>query len=468
MNRASDIKCVRRKSKLFSAVSVSLALIFVCLANFCTSRIYFRWHYDVASPGGLSPLSTDILAGATGEITMISIFERVHPLRKPARRLLREYELAAKNIPGLTINVRNIDINIDIPEASALMRKYPVEPNSIVVLKGDDFRILSEDALSRYGEVRTSGTENKSTEFCGETACTMAIRQLLRPEGVSVYFLSGHGEYDPQNTDRIAGASTLARILQSHGCSVKRLSLHESRKIPDNCDVLVVAGPRTIISEKEIREISNYLYSGGSAIFMLDSGNSGNMGSLFDAWNINLYEDADAKKTSVATTIYGDHPVTQALSNTMTLFFDPCFIRTPQVLTVPEIADKPKITPLVLCEKKDSILPSVISVAIELGGTGLSGKFHNTRIIVCGDSEFISNAMLGEGVNGNRIFIFSSLEWLTGFQGRLMPPSAVKSVLNTGISPDSWGRLVLKLSVFLPLVVFVCGVFVIAPLIRKI
>lgn len=463
--------------KLNVFLSVVFAFVLLLLVNFCSSRIYVRYHYDSLVPQELSQQSIDILRETRGEITIISLFERSHPFRKPARRLLKEYEEISTQIPSLTINTQIIDANLDITETADILKKYDVAVNSIIIARGIEYHCISEDELSNMPIDSSDTPTNPASQFIGESVCTLAIHKLLRTESSKLYFLSGHGEYDPSSVDRHTGASNIAQLFELYDNDIETLSLTNEMKIPKDCDSLIIAGPTTIFSETEINAISTYLSNGGSALFLLDSEYANGLSSLLNRWNVQLVRknlDSHFNITPITTTLYNNHQITKPLKNIATTFSNPCFLTQATDLygnKTTEQADKPQFIPLILSEPSSADQAdglNIIAAAIELGKPNEFGKRQSTRIVVCGDASIISNAMVGQGISGNKLFLFSAIEWLKGNADTNKIIPAQSTILNSGIAADQWSDLAIKLAVFLPLVILLIGLIFIAPILKRI
>jgi hypothetical protein len=460
--------------KLNVFLSIFLAFILLILTNFCASRIYVRYHYDSLMPKNLSKQSLDILRETRGELTIISLFERSHPFRKPARRLLKEYQEISEQIPNLNIKTQCIDANLDITETAAILKKYDVEVNSIIIIRGLEYHCITEAELSG-NPTSLENQSNPASQFIGEAICTLSIHKLLRKDSSKIYFLSGHGEYDPTSADRNTGASNFAHLLELYDNNVEVLNLNTTKKIPVDCDVLVIADPTVVFSEIEVNIISTYLNNGGRTLFLFDSFYAGGLGPLLNLWNIQIIppqEEISSKVNVVSTTIYSQHEITEPLANIATTFSSPHFLAPASDihLTTTELADKPQFSPLIVEDPANnkSDTPKVIAAAIQLGKANELGKKQNTRIVICGDASIISNAMIGQGISGNKLFLFSAIEWLKGKENTNKMIPAYTTILNSGISPKEWPTLLIRLGVLLPIAILLTGIILISPILKRI
>ena len=469
-----DIRRKRRRAGLGSLLAVLLAGACLFVANRISfGRLYARWGFS-ASPG-LSTRSGEVLDAASGELRIEAVFERGHPFRTPVRNLLREYDEAARSRPNLALHTRFLDLNQDIAESAALLREHPAAPNSVILTYGGRTVVLDEYDLAAPVAAESGTAEDgdgggadgpaAQAAFDGERACTAALLSLVRPVDDVVCFLSGHGEYDPDpaTEDPINGASAIAGDLLLNGYRVRTISLVSGAAVPDDCGVLVVAGPRTALATHEVEAIAEHLASGGRALMLLDNPQGNGLAPLLEAWGVRL-EAPPAAHGGVPpahAASYGAHPVTQRLTNTITEFGDPCSVLPLEPAQASGRADKPAVTELAFVPRPsaagaDSGL-RCIAAASEFDGANLSGRRHSTRLVVVGDSEFVANGLLSQGFEGNSLLFVSAVNWLAG-NDRPPAPTESAAALRSGIAPrEGWLRLGLVLAGAVPLCILLVG-----------
>lgn len=105
--------------------------------------------------------------------------------------------------------------------------------------------------------------------FVGEQKITSAILEVLEGKRAKLYFLSGHAESSPDDTDK-AGLSSLTSLLRQKNHEVAELKVAQGEEVPDDCALLVVAGPRRPLTDVEVASVRRYLERGGDAIVCLD------------------------------------------------------------------------------------------------------------------------------------------------------------------------------------------------------
>ena len=110
----------------------------------------------------------------------------------------------------------------------------------------------------------------KLSPGASEAEILKGLLRLLNPGNNVVYFLTGHGEHDIEQS----GDTSMTRAkstLESKNYGVKTLNLLAENKIPDDASTIVIAGPIKPVSENEVKLLKDYLANGGSLIVMEDA-----------------------------------------------------------------------------------------------------------------------------------------------------------------------------------------------------
>ncbi|VAW18988.1 Gliding motility-associated ABC transporter substrate-binding protein GldG, partial [hydrothermal vent metagenome] len=117
-----------------------------------------------------------------------------------------------------------------------------------------------------------SGKERRDVDFTQEQLHEELIdNALVRVTRLSrnIYFLSGHGErrIDDENDE---GFSNVVSTFEHNNMVVKSFVLESVGGVPEDCDVLVIAGPKKELTEKEVELIQKYLLDGGDALILVE------------------------------------------------------------------------------------------------------------------------------------------------------------------------------------------------------
>jgi ABC-2 type transport system permease protein len=102
-----------------------------------------------------------------------------------------------------------------------------------------------------------------------ESGLINAVYRMVSGTRPVVGYLMGHGEH-LLDSDEMPGYSSAALEMADQGYDVRPIFLAEVDRIPESCDVLVIAGPRTEPDSSEIAAIDEYLDRGGAVLAMFD------------------------------------------------------------------------------------------------------------------------------------------------------------------------------------------------------
>ncbi len=261
-----------------------------------------------------------------------------------ATQMIEEFKAYS---PRLT--VRELDLQ-DPTKLSELRSRVDI-PGSCVVFESGELH----DVIPLIEIVEMPSWGGESPKFRGEAAFAEALARITQAKKQTVCFLTGHGERPLQGQAVLTGMERSADILNTEQYSLSRLvkrlrgdnfesktvNLSETGTVPEDCDVLVIAGPRTPLPPEQIEAIRRFLQEGnGRAIIMVDShlegrGAGSNLDSLLAGYGIKAHADAlgmhvsrqyarltrrglePAAVSSIPITEkgYAAHPVTRDLQN---------------------------------------------------------------------------------------------------------------------------------------------------------
>ena len=146
-------------------------------------------------------------------------------------------------------------------ESSFYMNYTSTAPSegSLILVKGDKSIVVdSSDFYETQFDYSTY--QNVETGVDIEGQITAAIVSLENEVEYKVYFSEGHSE--------LALTAATADRLNKAGFTTAGLSLMTSDAVPEDCNVLVVNGPKNDLSKDDIKKIQDYLDKGGYAVFI--------------------------------------------------------------------------------------------------------------------------------------------------------------------------------------------------------
>jgi len=431
---------------LHAWISILLALTLLVLLNFMAYR-HLRFRRDISSLRYyvLADKTRSMLNAISGEVRITTLFRQDAGMLDEIKRLLQEYEYAAAPVESLTLVIEHVDPDRDLVRTGQLSDDYDVtEANVVIFASGGRHKVVDSKTFVEYERLVDDSSaqeglllvRNEKRAFRGEQIISSAIHSLVEERSPVIYFLGGHGERQTAEFSKGSGYGSLVRVMRRDNIDVRTLLLAAEGAIPEDCDALVVAGPDRRLARSELDVISGYLNRNGRVLFLLDPATTTGLDGLLADWGVKLARDVVVGLTLTGRELfikdYGGHPVTRGLKGVVTTFYMPRSVEPAEALSGTEDvpADKPKVTILAATSKGwaemnlnqdpprfdadvDRKGPVSVAVAVERGPVSdIDVELKPTRMVVVGDSDFVSNGAMKAGVGGNTDFFLSAVNWL--------------------------------------------------------
>ncbi len=178
------------------------------------------------------------------------------------------------------------------------------------------------DVFLEVGEQRQRVQQVNPQERLSESRLTSQLDRIASDRNLTAYYLEGHGQYAIDGSQ--AGFNEAVASLEAQEYRVEGLNFVETPEIPEDADLVIVAGPQQEFFEAEVEALRTYLDQGGSALLLLDPNADPGLDDLLAEWGLFL-DDRLVIDTSGSgqiigmgpaaplVTRYGDHPITQEL-----------------------------------------------------------------------------------------------------------------------------------------------------------
>ncbi len=210
-----------------------------------------------------------------------------------ALRLLKEFHA----VQPLVAVETHINVFEEADRWTALCAKFGLSPtqyNRVIFIAGegsDSFKqTLTPAELALFLPLRDKAVPPKMKEFRGEQAITSAITKLTNRTRKKVYFTQGHGELALRpGKEQLQGLAALRHDLESSGFEAEEVSLARYRKVPEDCSLLIAAGPEQRFSPRELDIIEDYLLHDGRLLVALGSRRTG-IEDILDKWGTKVLE----------------------------------------------------------------------------------------------------------------------------------------------------------------------------------
>ena len=459
--RGARTEGAKRSARLGINAAVSIIVLAAILVFLQTLSSRHRAQYDTTANKrfSLSPQTEKILGGLARDVAFTCFFKDAAPGRRELEDLLKQYA-------GENRRVKYAFIDPDKDPVAA--RRYKVTNyNTIIVESGG-----SEEKLME-------GTEEKITN---------AILKVTRQMRKTVYSITGHGEKSIDDT-KAAGLSELKKAVEAENYVIKNLfTLRDS--IPADCEMLVIPGPEKDLFPEERSMVEKYLAGGGKLLILIDPLTElPQIDSLAAEYGIEITNSfiidrfgkilAGNYYTPVVNR-YGTHPITEGFR--LASFFPqaraleaakakPAGVTVEILAATRESAYAERNIPDVLKGKTqfdaDEDIPGPVDIAEvatkEIGAQappgGAAGGGPRSRVVVYGDSDFITNAYIG--LSGNKDLILNTIGWLAE-EADLIAVRAKNPVSQPVVLVTRQGRVVFWLPVVgLPAFFVVVGIIVV-------
>jgi gliding motility-associatede transport system auxiliary component len=438
----------KQRIVLTSATALSIVLVaaLVLMANWLGYRHYERGDWTKAKIYTLSGKSLNVLKGIDADVHVVVFMTPQTPLFNEVKELLERYQAASKHI-----SVEFIDPDRNPLRTQQLAKEYGISAaNTVVFTSADRKKYVTSDQLAEYDYSGLQmGQGPRLTGFKGEEQFTSAILGVVNAKQPKVYFTTGHGEHDPDDTSE-AGMSKLSEELKRDNMKVAKVSLLTG-KVPEDCDVLVVAGPTAPFADNEKSAVATYLDGGGRVLLMLDPVLGGRMRpsgleALASEHGAMLGDDlvVDPERRvpfigleSVYVNDFRSHPVVDGMKGLAVLLPVARSVTTRAVKGVKDTQlfttsaggwGETDLRPQggqikVSKDAKDTPGPVSMAVAAEPDGT----KAKPWRLLVVGDSDFATNATIQS--LGNLTLALNAVNWLAKQEASLgIPPRKPEQV----------------------------------------
>lgn len=279
------------------------------------------------------------------------------------------------------------------------------------------------------------GENHELITLADEREITGALVRLLNPGTRMVYFLTGHGELGLEAGGE-GSYSTAKSTLEAKNYSIEPLNLVSNGRVPDDAEVLVIAGAIKPLSAAETDAIKAFLEKGGSLVLLaeplpvtqFDDASDPLTDYLGQAWGIQLGRDMVVDLSSnqpfvAVSSEYGNSIITDKLQGLLT------FYPTARSVTAMQDASGPRVTDLVLTSDQswaETDLASLQAVTAEnppqiqpdegqdiMGPISVAATGENAdsgaRVVVFGDSEFASDTYFTQYGNGD--ILINAVDW---------------------------------------------------------
>jgi ABC-type uncharacterized transport system involved in gliding motility auxiliary subunit len=280
-----------------------------------------------------------------------------------------------------------------------------------------------EYGITSYGTVVAEAMGSREQiEEVTESTLTNALARLLTQERRLVTFLIGHGEHDPDDSER-SGASLAREALESRNFDVTSTVMAHSDSVLAGADVIVIAGPQTGPLPHEVQTLSSHLANGGGVLLLTDPPPSASWNRLLEEYSVRRESSFVLDDNPLGTLFgtdrsvplvsnYGSHAITEGfnLATFFPLASPLAFLSDTAGVTELAMAGdlSSAVGPDSIARRPDEGEALVLACALEVSPADTASE--KGRLVVAGDSDFATNTFIG--LSGNRDFFLNCVQWL--------------------------------------------------------
>jgi ABC-type uncharacterized transport system involved in gliding motility auxiliary subunit len=363
----------------------------LAIVNYLGAKHTVTWDFSSAQANTLSPQSIQLVKSLDADLKVYFFYKKGvegnEENRRQFRELVKKYQ---DQSPKVVMDF------VEVNEQPDLSKEFGVDKGSGVVFL--DYK----DRRSRIEKI-------------DEQEFTSALVKVTREKTKTIYFTVGHGEMSLDEGKEALGLKSLKTLLESSRYVIQTLPLSQNAKIPDDADVIVIAGPVQGFQDFEIKALEEYLKQGGSLFLAIESQNSVGLEKIVQTAGIELQNNyiLNVVETKLGRGI-NQGPVMGAVfstSNKITKSFpknEITLFRYPQALKMGKVPNGITVDEIVKTTNDAMAFESLRvsgegpagSYALVDEVTGLwPGGAKPFNMIVAGDVDFITNQMLYQNLN---------------------------------------------------------------------
>jgi ABC-type uncharacterized transport system involved in gliding motility auxiliary subunit len=405
-------RCLKRRQTRYgveAALSVILMLGILAAILGISQGHYWRWDLTANRRYSLSSQTIQLLEGLDEPVRAIAFYQQEDPARQSVADLLDLYSHHSGMFSWEFVD----------PD------RFPMRAQRYNV---DNYHTVVMEAKGRFEKAFTADEES----------LTNALLRVTRSTKPVVYYLQGHGEHGLDDYQR-SGYRDLKKAMEAENYEVRPVFLARRRGVPPDADVVLLAGPKKDLQEEEWRALSDYISRGGSLMVLAEPYSPDSLREFLSRYGIEVGKDVVVDQQSrvlggdylVPPVVdYAFHPITQQFRKNplLTYLMVACSVRPaekrPDGVDVEVLArtgpgswaerDLDRLKEERTAEEDPKVdIPGPVPVAV-VGTYSPPDAGPQARIVVIGDSDFVTNSAMDPSRSANRDFFLNALDWLSG------------------------------------------------------
>ncbi|MEO1799155.1 MAG: Gldg family protein [Cyanobacteria bacterium J06629_2] len=390
------------KQGIGAIAKTAIVLLMVGTINWAGVSYGKRWDFTENQVFTLSEQSQTIVASLERPLEVL-IFDR--NTNSELEQLLQNYRRYSDRFQFRFVN----------PEQEiGLAQQYGIQSLGEIYLNYDDKQQKIEVGNVAAGETLT------------ETKLTNGIERIKRDRPINIYFLQGHGE---ASLDLVEGGLAQAvSNLEDRGNTVQGLNLATTGKIPDDTNLITIAGATRKLLAAEVSTLQQYLRAGGSLLLLLSPNTDIGITPILQNWGLELDNRLVVDGSGAGNVMgfgpavaivndYGEHPITNSFRNGISLFPETRPLKVVEKSEISSVAIA-RTTPQTWAEsdlRQEQITFDVnrdLSGPLNVAIASTREQPNPARLVAFGSTTFATNGWFEQQLNGD--ILLNSINWLVG------------------------------------------------------
>ncbi|NOY27368.1 MAG: GldG family protein [Oligoflexia bacterium] len=247
--------------------------------NVLASRYDDRVDLTASQRFALSEQTLKVLGGLDQDVDVLAFFLAGSPEESAFRDQIEGYTNASDHI--------QLVLHDPVREPLAAEQNHITSSTGTVVLKVGD------------------STQRLESDF-GEEALTNGLIRVTSGKQHPVCAISGHGELDISDQQSPNGLGMAVSKLEGQNYTVRSVELLREGGVPDDCDLVLVADPRTDLLPPERERLAAYVAGGGALLVLLDPNHAPDFAADMDRYGIRVGDDIVVESNPKYQLVGGD------------------------------------------------------------------------------------------------------------------------------------------------------------------
>ena len=259
------------------AISVLAAAAVLLMINYLSMRHWVRADWTSAGIYTLSQKTEKVVRSLDREVSMYVLWSQGDPRFSDIQEILDGYDALS---PKLVVELIDPDLNPERVEV--IVKRYGAKMTTdmegnmgiqagVIVVSGDNVKFVANDEFEDYGDMMMQDPEagDDMSEFKAEQKLTSAILRVISDDQATVCFTQGHGEWELEGF----GGRALGLVqdeLKQDSYRVEAVALSGDGTGLEACSLVAVVGPQRAFREQEAGTLEEYLRGGGRVLALLD------------------------------------------------------------------------------------------------------------------------------------------------------------------------------------------------------